>query len=88
MIVLIYYIVSPIGTDQEDFIAESKDVIFPANDTMVCTTFVIVNNRRVEDNERFEVTFTISDSRVSGPQQNPTVTIEDDDSKCFVWKLY
>ena len=61
---------------------QSKDVVFPAADSMVCTTFDIVDNLRVEEkDERFEVSISVTDPRVTPPQQNPIVTIRDDDGK-------
>ncbi len=73
--------------DVEDFTADTISVTFLAASTMACATFAITDDSRIENTESFEVTFDISDSRIIAPQQNPMVTIQDDDNrKCFLYQ--
>ena len=74
----------PAHLDVEDFTAGTISVTFLAASPMACATFAITDDSTVESTERFEVTFSISDSRIQAPQQNPMVMIQDDDCKCLL----
>ena len=65
----------------DDFIAESKVLLFPRNAETICTTFNIIDNNVIEENEDFEVVFVIVILDIPLPPVNPTVTIIDDDCK-------
>ena len=64
----------------DDFIAESKFLLFPRNAETICTTFNITDNNVIEENEVFEVVFVIP-LDIPPPPVNITVTIIDDDCK-------
>ena len=64
----------------DDFIAESKVLLFPRNAETICTTFSITDNNVIEGNETFEVTFS-TNFDIPLPPVNITVLIIDDDCK-------
>ena len=63
-----------------DFMEEVKMEIFAARASSVCTTFNITNDSIVEENESFEISFSVREDVILACN-NSLVTIIDDDSE-------
>ncbi len=64
-----------------DFISASKTVLFPAGVRKICTTFEIINDKVIENDEEFEVRIDVNDPKVLIPAIVPRVKIIDNDGK-------
>ena len=67
-------------TAQVDFMEEVKMEIFSAKASNVCTTFNITDDLIVEENESFEISFSVREDVIL-ECNNSVVTIIDDDSE-------
>ena len=63
-----------------DFMEEVKMEIFSAKASNVCTTFNITDDLIVEENESFEISFSVREDVIL-ECNNSVVTIIDDDSE-------
>ena len=73
-------------TAPEDFTADQIQVTFPANENMACATFTITDDMIDEEDESFEISFTVP-AGIIPPSTNPMVTIIDDESKLIVFSI-
>ena len=73
-------------TAPEDFTADQIQVTFLANENMACATFTIIDDTIDEEDESFEISFTVP-ADVTPPSTNPMVTIIDDESKLIVFSI-
>ena len=67
-------------TAPDDFMEEVKMEIFSARASSVCTTFNIRDDSIVEENESFEISFSVREDVILACN-NSMVTIIDDDSE-------